>query len=111
MILEMVNRAGTWMYDRCQISKRGALGPGMIKGAIVALIFLTVFVSILPDLIETSADSVQTLAEGYTANATLYGTGASTIGGKIDDWMGYFWVLGPFVLIIGIVVKLFMGRR
>lgn len=92
------------------MGKKGSFGPGMIKGAIVALIFLTVFVSILPSLIHTSALSVKDLATEY-GNTTVYGSSASAIGTQIDDWTGYFWVLGPFVLIIGIIVALFMKRR
>lgn len=89
--------------------KKGQIGAGMIKGAIIALVFLTVFLSILPSLIHTSAESVQTLSTELS-NATIYGDSAAGLGGQIANWTGYFWVLGPLVLIIGLVTKLFMSR-
>lgn len=95
-----------------KLLKKGRIGPGMIKGAIISLIMLTVFLSILPDLIIDSATSVSELSDAYAANTTVLGTGAASIGGNIDDWTGYFWVLGPFILIITIVLGVFVsGRR
>lgn len=91
--------------------KKGRIGPGMIKGAIVGLVLLTVFLSILPDLIIDSATSVNELSDAYAANTTVLGDNAASIGGSIDEWTGYFWVLGPFILIIGFITAMFMRRR
>lgn len=91
------------------MNKRG-VGVGMIKAAIVGLIFLTVLLSILPDLIHTSAESVQTLSTELS-NSTIYGSGAANIGSNLSTWTGYFWVIGPLLLIITIVLGLFMRKR
>lgn len=93
-----------------QLDTKGRIGAGMIKAAIIGLVFMTVLVSILPSLINTSAISVQTLSDEYS-NTTLYGTSASTIGTQIDNWAGYFWVLGPFIMVIGVITGIFMKRR
>lgn len=90
--------------------KKGFVGPGMIKGLIISLVFLVVLLSIAPQLIHTGAVSVQGLATEYN-NSTLYGTGASAIGTQIDDWTGYFWVLGPLVLCMTVILGVFAMRR
>lgn len=90
--------------------KNGKIGVGMIKGAIIALIFLTVLLNILPSLIHQNAVSVGALATEY-GNATVYGSSASSIGSQIDDWTSYFWVLGPLILIITVILGIFMGKR
>lgn len=90
--------------------KKGFVGPGMIKGAIVALMFLTVLISMLPRLIHQNAIAVVELSEEY-GNTTLYGEGASELGTQVDDWTGYFWVIGPLVLIITVVLGIFLKRR
>lgn len=93
-----------------KINKKG-VSTGMIKGFIVGLIMLTVFLSIAPNLIHTSAVSVTALSTELS-NSTLYGSGAAAIGGQIDDWTGYFWVVGPLILLITVILGVFLrGRR
>lgn len=93
-----------------KFNKIGALGPGMIKGVIVSLIFLTVLLSIAPNMIHTSQVSVQELSTEF-GNSTLYGDGASDIGSQVDDYSGYFWVLGALLLVITVILKVFSNRR
>lgn len=92
------------------LSNKKGLGTGTIKAVLVGVIFLTVLLAMLPTLIHTSQESVTSLATEYS-NSTLYGTGASAIGTQIDDYSGYFWVIGPLVLIITFVLGVFMSRR
>lgn len=65
--------------------KKGRIGAGMIKGALISLIFLTVFLSIIPSLITTSATAVSDLAQNYTDLSDEIGSGASSLGSNIDD--------------------------
>lgn len=91
-------------------NKRASIGPGMIKGIIVSLIFLTVLLKISPSLIHTSQESVQELGTEFS-NSSMYGAGASSIGTQISDYSGYFWVVGVLLVIITVVLGVFMTRR
>jgi hypothetical protein len=94
-----------------QGDKKARIGVGTIKGAIIGLIFLTVLVSILPDLILDSGEAVNDLSGMYAGNSTVFGSGASDLGGSIDEYAGWFFVLGPFILIITVVLGVFMTTR
>lgn len=91
--------------------KKGRIGVGMIKSAIIGLIFMTVLLNILPDLIDDSATAVHNMSSDFAAGTDIYGTSAASLGGSIDDWTGYFWVVGVFVLVIGVITGIFMRRR
>lgn len=91
--------------------KKARVGVGTIKAAIIGLIFLTVLVSILPDLILDSGEAVNDLSGMYEGNSTVFGTGPSELGGNIDEYAGWFFVIGPFILIITVVLGIFMSRR
>ena len=88
------------------------VSTGMITGAIVALVMAVVFLSMLPTLIPTATKAVHNLSDAIGNDGENIGTGAAALGDNIDDWTGYFWVVGPLVLVIGVVLSLFLkGRR
>lgn len=90
---------------------KGKIGPGMIKAAIIGIIFMVVLLQILPDLIVDGATAVHNLSDSLAAESDVLGSDAASLGGDIDDYTGYFWVVGPLVLVISIIVGIFLRRR
>lgn len=86
------------------------VGAGAIVGLILSLIMLTVFLSVAEDTIPTAATAYHNLSDTLAGNSAIYGTDAASFAGDTDDYLGWFWALGPFVLVIGIVLAVFMRR-
>lgn len=93
-----------------KMNKTGRVGPGMIKGMLLTLIFLVILLKMLPNLMHTSQESVSELSTEYQ-NSTLYGEGAAAIGADVPTYTGYFWVAGPIILLLTVIFGIFMSRR
>lgn len=93
--------------------RKGAIGAGTIKGIVVAILMLTVLISMLPSLILTNAEAVYDLSTMYAANSTYLGADAAALGANVNDWTGWFWVIGPLLMLITTILGLFMigGRK
>lgn len=84
---------------------------GVIIGLIVSLIMLQVLVGISEDIIPSAAGSYENLSNTLAADTQVLGTDAAAFAGDTDDYMGWFWVLGPFVLVLTVILGVFRGRR
>lgn len=95
------------------MSKRGAVTTGKITGAILGILMLVVFVSMLPSLISVGATSVSNLFTNLSGMGAVIGTDAAAFAGNANGYIGWFWVIGPFILVVGFIVALFLkrGRR
>lgn len=88
---------------------------GKIVGVIISLIMVLVLFSMLPNILPSVINSVNTLfgTDGLN-NATLVGTGPASFASNVSTYLGWFWVVSPFVLVIGVILALFLrgkGRR
>lgn len=91
-------------------SKAGRVGPGMIKGVLITLVMAMALFTLAPTLIHNVGIGVSGLATELS-NTTLYGTGAGSIGASLDDYFGYFVVIGALVFLIAIGIGIFKGGR
>lgn len=87
------------------------IGTGTIVGLILGLIFLTVLLSVADDTIPTAATAYHNLSDTIASNTDVFGTDAASFAGDTDGYLGWFWVIGPFVMVIMLVLSLFRGRR
>lgn len=78
---------------------------------ITGIILLTVMVSMLPSIIVTGATATHNLSDGLAGQSATIGSAPASFAGNIDDYMGWFWVLGPFILVLTAVVGLFLGNK
>ena len=95
---------------------------GTVIGVILALIMFTVLLSVSTDIIPTAATSVHNLTDEFSCSSTdnmtsctadshnIYGDDAASFGEDMDNYMGWFFVLGPFILAIVVVLAVFMGK-
>lgn len=90
---------------------RKAASAGIIIVVIMALIMLTVLLKVLPSTLPTAATSFHNLTDVLAANTEVYGTEAAAFAGDLDTLMGWFWVLAPFILVLGVVLAIFFRRR
>lgn len=84
---------------------------GVIVGLIVALIMLQVLVGVAEDVIPTAAEDYHNLSDTLAGSTAILGTDAAAFAGDTDDYLGWFWVLGPFILVLAVVLGVFRGRR
>ena len=82
------------------------IGHDKITGLIVSVIMLTVLLAVASTVIPTGSQAFYDLSTSLS-NATVLGTGAVAFAADMPSYVGWFWVLGPFVLVIGLVVGLF----
>lgn len=92
-------------------SGRSKVNSGMIVGVIVAVIFAMVLFSILPTVYPDMIQDYYNFTSELELLSTELGTGPSTFAGNMHEYAGWFWVLGPFLLVIGIALTLFKGGR
>lgn len=91
------------------MNKQGKkVGTGMIVSVVIGILMLTVLFSILPDTIPTATTAVHNLSDSLNAQSAVIGTGASTFAGNLDSLTGWFWVIGPLVLVIVFVTGMFL---
>ena len=95
----------------------------MITGAIITLVMAVVFFSMLSSLIPTATTAVHNLSDvvggGGNTSSKQYidaraniGTGAGALAQNLDDWTGYFWIVGSLVLVISVILGVFIkGKR
>lgn len=87
------------------------INPGMIIGVLLSLIFLGLLLKIATAVIPQAASSYHTFATSVSGNSTLYGADAAAFAADTPGYLGYFWVLGPFVLVLMLIIGMFMRRR
>lgn len=88
------------------------LNSNSIITIVVVLLMVTVLFSMLPSILPTVITSVNNLF-GSTAlgNATLVGAGPSAFATTVTTLTGWFWVIGPFLLTVSIIVGLFIAGK
>lgn len=93
--------------------KRGrvSVGPNAIVSLIMVLIFATILLSVGRTTIPTAATAYHNLSDSLASETDVLGTDAAAFAGDTDGYVGWFWALGPFVLVIGIVMAVFMKKR
>lgn len=77
-------------------------------GIVLALVGITVIANVGQTTIPDASEAYYNLANGY--NATAIGTGATSLATSSTGWLGYLWVLLPFVLIVGLVMRAIRAR-
>lgn len=87
-------------------TKKGRISTGTIKASILGLIFLTVLLSMLPNLINTSQTAINSTAVELS-NTALYGTGPAGVADDITDYSGWFWVVGVLLLVLTAIFAVF----
>lgn len=89
------------------------VNAGTIISVVLAILFATVLFKMLPSLIPSIATSVHNLSDTLSGDGDLIGTEAAAFAGEMDSLTGWFWVIGPMVLVILVAVSLFKtsGRR
>lgn len=88
----------------------GSINPGKIVGLVISVVMLVVLLGVSQTVIPQGAGATYNLFSNLN-NATHLGTGAVTLAGNIPSYTGWFWVLGPFVLVIAVVLGVFMAGR
>lgn len=74
-------------------------------GIVFALIGLTVVLNVSQSTIPTASSAYYNLANNY--NATVVGTSANSIATSSTSWLGYLWVILPFAMSAGLIIKAF----
>lgn len=74
-------------------------------GLVIGLIGLQMITSVAQETIPDASESYYNLANGY--NATAIGDGANSLATSSTSWLGYMWVVLPFALVVGLIVRLF----
>ena len=93
-------------------SKHGfAFNQNMLLGLIVGIIFIVILVSMSSTLIPTGAVAYHNMSDTLAANGEALGTDAAAFAGNTDSWLGWFWVVGPFILVIYLVINLFLKPK
>lgn len=85
-----------------------------IVALIMSLIFVVVLFQMLPGLLPQAITSVNSLfSASILGNETLVGAAPAAFAANVTSYLGWFWVVSPFVLVIGIILGLFLvgGRR
>lgn len=92
---------------------RTKVNSGLIVGLILSVVFFTVLLSVASNVIPTGAMAYHSLATAFGGNSTIYGSGASSFATNTIAYVGWFWVLAPFILTVGLIMALFVvgGRR
>jgi len=95
-----------------KLQKKGNIGVGTIISSILVLVFLSVLLSVLTSTIPTAASAYHTLAQSFAGNTTIYGSEASAFATQSMSYMGWFWVVGAFVMVVLLVLGVFgLNRR
>ena len=97
---------------------------GVIIALILGMVFLNVIFNVASDLIPDTATAYHNFTEsGNVVNSTgahigtntdYFGSDADAFLRDSDSYLGWFWVLGPFILGITLVLAMFKlkkGRR
>lgn len=71
---------------------------------------LTVLLGVLESTVPTSAQAFYDFTAGLT-NTSVYGADAVAFAGDVPGYLGWFWVIGPFVMVIMIVLGIFGLKR
>ena len=78
---------------------------GAVVGLILALVMLTVLLSVATDTIPTAAVAFHNLSDDLADRSDVLGTDAASFAGDTDDYLGWFWVIGPFVMAIAVPIR------
>lgn len=94
-------------------TKKGLVNTGKIRAMIIGVIMMVVLFKIAATLVPTGAQAYHNLSDTLKADTDVLGTDAAAFAGDTDDYVGWFWVLGPFLLVISVVLAVFTlgGRR
>lgn len=87
------------------------LSTGLLTSLIIFVVLIVVFLGMASSLIPTAATSYHNFSDAMAAQSAVIGTNAATFAGNTDDYLGWLWVAGPFVLIFLLVVALFFKSR
>jgi hypothetical protein len=84
-----------------------------ITNVIYVVIFAVVLLTMLPSLIPLASNAAADLFTTLGNNTvSAVGTDAAAFALQMPDLLGWFWILGPIVLVIGIAMGMFKsGRR
>ena len=95
------------------MEKKANVSTGKITGLIVGIVLMVVLFSVAQSVIPTGATAFYNLMHTGLSNTTVLGTGAVSLATSMPGWVGYFWVLGPFTLVITLILGFFAlkGRR
>lgn len=90
--------------------------PMVIVGAILAILFASVLFQVLNGTVPVAATSFHNFSDTMAAQTDVVGSGAATFAASMDDYAGWFWVIGPFAMVVLIIVGIFLvygggGRR
>lgn len=87
------------------------VSQGNIYSLIMTIIMMVILFSVAVDLVPTGAQSVDDLLGHFNTNTTLYGTGPSSLAGTLKSNIGFFWVAGFFLVIVGLINSVTRGGR
>lgn len=82
-----------------------------IKGLILVLILTMVLFKIAADVVPTAAEGYANLSDELAAQTDVLGTDAAAFGGDTKGYVGWFWVIGPFLLAVSVILGAFAYRR
>lgn len=102
------------MEDTKLLGKKGFINSGKIKGLIVGIVMLVVLISVAETMVPTGAEAFHNLTDTLGDETDTLGTDAAAFADDMDDYVGWFWALGPFILVISVVLAAFTlggGRR
>lgn len=88
--------------------------PSKIKGVVLSIIFATILFAILPTLYTDIIQNFYNFTDDLAGMTTQLGTGPAGFAGDVSTYAGWFWVIGPFIMVIGLALGLLAfkkGRR
>ena len=81
-----------------------------IINLLMSIVFMVVLLSVAAQLIPVGAEAFYDMTQSMT-NTTILGAGPVAFAEITPALLGWFWVLGPFILVIMIVIGIFLKKR
>jgi hypothetical protein len=89
-----------------------AINQNSIKTTIVTVLFAVVLLTMLPSLIPLASNASANLFTTLGNNTVSgIGTEASAFALTLPSLLGWFWVIGPILLVMGIAFAMYSGSK
>jgi len=89
------------------------ISSNSITALVIGVVMIVVLFNVMVSVVPLGTTAVHNLSDALVGQSATIGTGPATFAGQIDELSGWFWVVGPLVLVLGLVIGLFLkkGRR
>lgn len=115
VVLESSQGGWVFQFKMMILKKKGTslstIGIGFLLALVLGLVFARMAFPIMGDMITGAATAYHNMTDDMSSHTDVYGTEAATFAGDSDNYLGWLWVIAPFLIAVGVILALVYAGR